>query len=107
MPAAEVALAHELVQQVPQVAPVVAVIAPVVPELATSGRLDPGRTGGFGAGDLADEVAGIRAVEPPPLAGVAVRQAGRFPPPWNPASLVAPLYLRPPSASPARRRADG
>jgi hypothetical protein len=45
------------------------------------------------------EAAGIRAVEPPPLAAAAVRHVGRFPTAWDPASLVAPLYLRPPSAS--------
>ena len=58
---------------------------------------------GFGAARLADDAAGVRVVEPPPLAGVAVVQAGRFPPPWEPASLVAPLYLRPPSARPPAR----
>ena len=70
-------------------------------------QLAPALVVGFGAGDLADEGAGLRVAEPPPLAGVAVRQAGRFPPPWDPASLVAPLYLRPPSASPPRKPAAG
>jgi len=57
---------------------------------------------GFGAADLiAVEAAGLVALEPPPLAAVAVRQVSRFPIAWDPASLVAPLYLRPPSAKPS------
>lgn len=56
---------------------------------------------GYGAGDLeGGDTARGRVLEPRPLAGVAVRQIGRFPIPWDPASLVAPLYLRPPSAKP-------
>ena len=58
---------------------------------------------GFGIGEVADLAgAGFRAVEPPPLAGPAVRHAGRYPSTWDPATLVAPLYLRPPSARPSR-----
>ena len=44
--------------------------------------------------------AGIRTTEPPPLAAIAVRQMARFPVPWEPASLIEPLYLRPPAARP-------
>jgi tRNA threonylcarbamoyladenosine biosynthesis protein TsaB len=56
---------------------------------------------GFGATGLAGlEESGSRAIEPPPLAGLAVRHVGRFSTDWDPAGLVAPLYLRPPSARP-------
>lgn len=64
-------------------------------------KLAPSTVVGFGAGALAElETAGIRTHEPPPLAGVAARQISRYPIGWDPASLVAPLYLRPPSAKP-------
>ncbi len=58
---------------------------------------------GFNAQGLAgDAAAGIRILEPPPLAAVAVRHAHRADIDWDPAVLVAPLYLRPPSARPAK-----
>jgi tRNA threonylcarbamoyladenosine biosynthesis protein TsaB len=57
---------------------------------------------GFGAEGLAGTVpAGSRILEPPPLAATAVRHATRAAIDWDPAALVAPLYLRPPSARPA------
>lgn len=56
---------------------------------------------GFDVGEHVDlEAAGIHILEPPPLAGAAVRHVASFRTAWDPASLVAPLYLRPPSASP-------
>ncbi|MFQ5351285.1 MAG: hypothetical protein ACE5EG_12660, partial [Thermoanaerobaculia bacterium] len=58
---------------------------------------------GFGVEELTEvTAAGIRLLEPPPLAAVAVRRIGRHPVAWDPASLVAPLYLRPPSAEVSR-----
>lgn len=57
---------------------------------------------GFGAGALAGAGGdGPQLLEPPSLAAVAVRRAARFPVDWDPAALVEPLYLRPPSARPA------
>jgi tRNA threonylcarbamoyladenosine biosynthesis protein TsaB len=67
-------------------------------------RHAPATVVGFGAERLAGAAgADLRTLEPPPLAAVAVGQIGRFPVAWDPASLVAPLYLRPPSAQPARQ----
>lgn len=63
-------------------------------------RQDAGLVVGFGAGDLGGDAGVSRRLEPPPLAGIAVRQISRFPIGWDPASLVEPLYLRPPSAKP-------
>ncbi len=63
---------------------------------------------GFGTGDIVaagDER--VRTLEPPALANVAVRQVGRFPIGWDPATLVEPLYLRPPSAKPPSARPPG
>lgn len=83
------------------------------PHLASAAVLDryaPALVVGFGATGLADEATGLTALEPPPLAAVAVLQAGRYPLRWQPATLVEPLYLRPPSASPqgwSRRDAGG
>lgn len=58
---------------------------------------------GFGVGAIGGLAApGIQAVEPPPLAGLAVRHAGGDSRSWDPATLVSPLYLRPPSARRSR-----
>jgi tRNA threonylcarbamoyladenosine biosynthesis protein TsaB len=68
---------------------------------------EPSLVIGFGAADLAAlETAGMAVFEPPPLAGAAVRQVSRHPIRWDPASLVAPLYLRQPSAKPPSRPGD-
>ncbi len=59
----------------------------------------PATVVGFAAEALGDAT-GLRVLEPPALAGQAVLQVSRFPVAWDPASLVEPLYLRPPSARP-------
>ena len=65
-------------------------------------RSGPAMVVGFGADELAGAAAaGLETSEPPPLASVAIRRAARSPVEWDPAALVAPLYLRPPSARPA------
>jgi tRNA threonylcarbamoyl adenosine modification protein YeaZ len=75
------------------------------PELRPASALRRLRSGllvGFGASAIAGSTgATVRILEPPPLAAVAVRQLARHPIAWDPASLVAPLYLRPPSARPS------
>jgi len=82
-------------------APPVALGAPRLLPAADLLGFGPGVIAGFGVGDLEGlEENGIRAVEPPPLAGLAVHLMARFPIGWDAASLVAPLYLRPPSAGP-------
>ena len=69
-------------------------------------RRPPGLVIGFGSEALAaDAGRSLHVLEPPALAGPAVRQAARLPIDWDPATLVEPLYLRPPSARPAERTA--
>lgn len=62
---------------------------------------------GFGTGSLVASLgrrgAGLRAVEPGPLAPVALRLARSEPPAWDPGLLVRPLYLRPPAVTLPRR----
>ncbi|HUO86875.1 MAG TPA: hypothetical protein VM617_05760, partial [Thermoanaerobaculia bacterium] len=43
--------------------------------------------------------AGLRLVEPPPLAAVAVRLASLHPPRWDADSLTRPIYSRPPAVT--------
>ena len=73
-------------------------------ELAGSGGSDsdPNVIAGFGVGEVAGLAGpGIRLLEPPALAGPTVRHAARWALDWDPSTLVAPLYLRPPSARPS------
>ena len=68
-------------------------------------RRRPDLVVGFGTEALAAASGGLRVVEPRTLAGPAVRRAARPTVDWNPATLVEPLYLRPPSARPGGRPA--
>ncbi|HEV7668680.1 MAG TPA: tRNA (adenosine(37)-N6)-threonylcarbamoyltransferase complex dimerization subunit type 1 TsaB [Thermoanaerobaculia bacterium] len=57
---------------------------------------------GFGISAVAsrpDWPAGLTAVQPGPLAPVALRLAHAEPPVWDPLALTRPLYARPPAAT--------
>jgi hypothetical protein len=55
---------------------------------------------GFGLSRIAsDWPAGVRTLEPGPLAPAAVRLAADPDLAWNPALLVAPVYSRPPAVT--------
>lgn len=65
---------------------------------------------GFGVeniADNADRTSGIRFVEAEPLAPFLASIAGRRELAWDPATLISPLYLRPPAAKPAIRQGHG
>ncbi len=67
---------------------------------AAIARLEPATVVGFGAG----RVDPARALEPDELAPAALHLAALRPIAWDPGTLSAPLYLRPPAVSlPARR----
>ena len=63
---------------------------------------------GFGISAVAsrpDWPEGLTAVEPGPLAPIALRLAWAEPPVWDPLSLTRPLYARPPAATLPKPRA--
>lgn len=67
---------------------------------------EPGWVVGFGVEALtrsADWPLGLRAVEPGPLAPAAIAVAGEDTGAWDPALLTAPVYSRPPAATPLAR----
>ncbi len=69
---------------------------------AALGRFTPGCAIGFGLGAVSSQPtwpAGLAAIEPGPLAPVALRLAAAERPAWDPLSLTRPLYARPPAAT--------
>jgi tRNA threonylcarbamoyl adenosine modification protein YeaZ len=69
---------------------------------AALARFAPAVVVGFGLAAVAsrpDWPAGLWAIEPGPLAPVALRLAHVEPPDWDPLALTRPLYARPPAAT--------
>jgi hypothetical protein len=69
---------------------------------AALARFAPGVVVGFGISALSanpDWPVGLSAIEPGPLAPVALRLALTEPPAWDPLALTRPLYARPPAAT--------
>lgn len=65
----------------------------------------PCRLVGFGVSEIAGLDAAVEAVEPPPLAPVALRLAAEGP--WDAARLSAPVYFRPPAVTKPKRSPAG
>ncbi len=75
---------------------------------AALARFAPGVVIGFGLAAVAsrpDWPAGLSALEPGPLAPIALRLAAAAPPLWDPLALTRPLYARPPAATLPKPRA--
>ncbi|HXU33618.1 MAG TPA: tRNA (adenosine(37)-N6)-threonylcarbamoyltransferase complex dimerization subunit type 1 TsaB [Thermoanaerobaculia bacterium] len=75
---------------------------------AAFARFAPGVVVGFGISAVAsrpDWPAGLTAIEPGPLAPVALRLAWAEPPVWDALALTRPLYARPPAATLPKPRA--
>jgi len=69
---------------------------------AALGRFAPAVVVGFGLHQVASGPnwpSGLSAIEPGPLAPVALRLASAESPPWDPLGLTRPLYARPPAAT--------